>query len=402
MVHRRRLALRRLRLIAICEFRRRAHPAQRRQRGTRQYRARRPWPHAQQHSQLAPCPRPRSSTRPTRQPSQCCHATQNPLPVRFRPAIPDSPITQAVPLPLVGSPATATAQPLAASGWVSLSDSNGFTSLMVAAVDPADWPPVFRRAGQCQCEQLLRVRPICRVRATRRPRRNDRQCRPRTLLWPFARPRHRQLRRHRPRRIRVHLGTDPLSSGRDGPGVFPTGPTSLPRAARSNSRTAAATPISPSCLIRRSAGRPLFGVVAQGQLADPDVFNLLLVFNPSSGASGVSLPVLVEQFPNLSLSNIESKISAASDLIHVVSFEEAQSQPFGVRPDGLLAQRSCCPSSPSPTASTPRLPIPPGPPNPTCSAPAPRTATSSWRSTAMAWLTCASATGQTARSRRKA
>src|SRR5208337_4822903 len=61
---------------------------------------------------------------------RCQPPVKKPFPVRFRPPVPDSPVTQAVPLPLAGSPSTATAVPLVTSGWVSLMDNNGFVTLM--------------------------------------------------------------------------------------------------------------------------------------------------------------------------------------------------------------------------------------------------------------------------------
>jgi hypothetical protein len=68
---------------------------------------------------------------------------------------------------------------------------------------------------------------------------------------------------------------------------------------------------------------PLFGVVAQEQLTQQDVFNLLLLYNPASGAVGVTLPVIVEQFNNVSLANIAGTINVAASLITVQSFESA-------------------------------------------------------------------------------
>ncbi len=59
--------------------------------------------------------------------NRCQPTAKVPFPVRYRPRLPDSPITEAVPLPLAGSPATASAVPLKASGYVSLNDSTAPT-----------------------------------------------------------------------------------------------------------------------------------------------------------------------------------------------------------------------------------------------------------------------------------
>src|SRR5271167_1376728 len=75
---------------------------------------------------------------------RCAPAPPTPLPVRFRPAIPDNPITQAVPLAIVplagvGNPVTP-AVVLFGSGSIDLADSNGFACLTLAPANPASWP----------------------------------------------------------------------------------------------------------------------------------------------------------------------------------------------------------------------------------------------------------------------
>src|SRR5260370_27030012 len=66
---------------------------------------------------------------------------------------------------------------------------------------------------------------------------------------------------------------------------------------------------------------PLFGVLAQGELNNPSEFNLLVVYAPLSGGVGVPVPVVVEQYPNVSLQNIAAQAST-SKLVKVKSFEE--------------------------------------------------------------------------------
>ncbi|HEY2014601.1 MAG TPA: hypothetical protein VGH38_13920, partial [Bryobacteraceae bacterium] len=74
---------------------------------------------------------------------RCKPAAPVPLPVRFRPTIPDSPLTQAAPLPLAGSPVTPGIVFLNGTGFVNLSDSQGATSLLIQAADPFHWPQFF-------------------------------------------------------------------------------------------------------------------------------------------------------------------------------------------------------------------------------------------------------------------
>ncbi|MGD0830456.1 MAG: putative baseplate assembly protein, partial [Terracidiphilus sp.] len=93
---------------------------------------------------LPAVPEPSLFHPPSSTASRCAPPTPpSPLPVRYRPQLPDSPITQAAPLPMAGSPVTAAPVALVANSFVSLADSNGYTSLMVAANNPAAWPQYF-------------------------------------------------------------------------------------------------------------------------------------------------------------------------------------------------------------------------------------------------------------------
>jgi predicted phage baseplate assembly protein len=54
----------------------------------------------------------------------------------------------------------------------------------------------------------------------------------------------------------------------------------------------------------------------------PSIFNLLVVYDPPSGGNGVKVPVVVEQFNNVSLANVISTFSSSSQLVTVKSFDE--------------------------------------------------------------------------------
>jgi predicted phage baseplate assembly protein len=62
--------------------------------------------------------------------------------------------------------------------------------------------------------------------------------------------------------------------------------------------------------------------LAQGNQQKPSIFNLLIVYNPASGGNGVKIPVLVEQFKDLSLANVTQFIGSKSQLVTVKSFDE--------------------------------------------------------------------------------
>ena len=93
--------------------------------------------------QLPTVPEP-SLFRPRNPAADRCRPTAPvPFPVRYQPPAGDSPITQAVSLPLAGSPVTPNAVPLLSVGSVSLTDANGITCLMVRADGPLLWPQYF-------------------------------------------------------------------------------------------------------------------------------------------------------------------------------------------------------------------------------------------------------------------
>jgi hypothetical protein len=92
---------------------------------------------------LGTVPKPTLFKPPNLAGDRCDPAAPVPFPVRFNPVIEDSPVTQAVPLPLAGSPVTPGIVSLIPNGYVSLRDANGYVSLMVEAAQPYLWPQYF-------------------------------------------------------------------------------------------------------------------------------------------------------------------------------------------------------------------------------------------------------------------
>src|SRR5262249_34852678 len=79
---------------------------------------------------------------------RCRIVPREPLPVRFRPQIPDSPLTQAVPLPAVslsaaGIPVTAGVRLLDATGVIILNNAPGFACLTLRTTNAAGWPSLI-------------------------------------------------------------------------------------------------------------------------------------------------------------------------------------------------------------------------------------------------------------------
>src|SRR5262249_28183961 len=88
-------------------------------------------------------PRPALFCPPGPDADRCQPARPVPVPVRYRPLVPDSPITQAVTLQVAGSPVTPAIVHLLTNGVVSLTDADGLVSLTVRALNPLSWPDLF-------------------------------------------------------------------------------------------------------------------------------------------------------------------------------------------------------------------------------------------------------------------
>ena len=240
------------------------------------------------------------------------------LPIRYRPQLPDRPITQAVPLTLAGSPSTTSAVPLKSNGFVSLSESNGLTTLMVAPDTPRKWPQYFGvivsvNAGN---PAEFNVEVVFAPPGVPAPPVLERFT---DLSFETAAPNFVGTVLKTSRLITVAAAYAPPAAP---PAAYSPAPTMLPTTGTVEVTDASSNPFLQLATTPPGTWPPLFGVVAQGQLQKPDIFNLLLVYSPRGGANGVTFPVIVEQFNNLSLATISETIASTSDLITVKSFEE--------------------------------------------------------------------------------
>jgi hypothetical protein len=257
--------------------------------------------------------------------NRCSPTPRQALPVRFRPPLAQSPITQAVPLPLAGSPSTSSAVPLKSTGFVSLSDSNGFTTLMVAPVDPAAWPQYFGVVANVNSIDPTQV-DLTVVYA---PPGGATGVGASVTLERFV---GLSFTTTDTNYIATVLGSSQFLSVPSAytppatpPAGYPTAITYLPNSGTILLLDSTSTAYLELATTPPTAWPANFGVVAQGQLNKPDIFNLLLLYSPQSGSQGVTLPVILEQFNNLSLKNIASQITSAAQLITVKTFEEGPS-----------------------------------------------------------------------------
>jgi hypothetical protein len=271
---------------------------------------------------LGTVPQPTLQYPPNPSGDRCQPPVTQYFPVRFRPQIPDSPVTQAVTLPLAGSPVTSTATPLTANGWTSLPDTNGFVSLMVAADSPLTWPQYFGvlanvNAGNSSLLDLSVVfNPPGGPTGVTAP----------VVLEVFpglsltttdANYAGKQLANSEFIKVPVSFMSTVAV-----PSAYPSSPIMLPNSGDFSLTDASAVPYLTIETRNPLAWPPLFAVLAQAELLSPDTFNLLLLYSPSSGAEGVALPAVVEQFNSVSLETLATTIDAASDLISVKTFEE--------------------------------------------------------------------------------
>ncbi|MGA8575390.1 MAG: putative baseplate assembly protein [Candidatus Cybelea sp.] len=254
----------------------------------------------------------------------CNQAQSAPLPVRYRPQILESPITQAVPLPIAGSPVTANPIPLLPNDFVSLEDANGFTSAMVRPDAPSSWPQYFgvlaaQNSGNKSNFDLSVVFAPAGGPAGMTGAVTLETFANLTLEDPTADNYAVTQLNTLSRFVNVPPTYAPPATN---PTQFASGPTMLV-----NNGTVPLKDASNSTYLTVGATNPLswppnFAVLAQGYLQDPKTFNILLIYQPASGAVGVNIPVVVEQFTKLDLSSIAGAIADASDLISVITFEE--------------------------------------------------------------------------------
>jgi hypothetical protein len=256
---------------------------------------------------------------PSASADRCQAPAKIPLPARYRPALADSPLTQAVPLPVAQSPVTANAVALNSKGFVSLVDSDGFVALMIAADAPLSWPQYFGvvaspDAGLFNLEVVFNPpggpvgvsAPVILERFVGLSLTTGASNYAGTVLAGS--------------RFITVIG----SPAGPVPSAFPIVVAMLPNSGTIALTDSASNPYMTIGPTNPLTWPPLFAALTQVQIVQPDVFNLLLLYSPPSGAMGVTLPVTVEQINGVSLA-AAAEFVLLSDLITVKTFEEAPS-----------------------------------------------------------------------------
>jgi hypothetical protein len=250
---------------------------------------------------------------------RCEASAPVPFPVRFNPVIQDSPVTQAVPLPLAGSPVTPEIVSLIPNGYVSLRDANGYISLMVGAPQPYSWPQYFGIIATPNAVNPANFDLSVVYKGT--------GVTPLVYLETFTDlsvtatgPSNAVTQLNSLSKF-VHVPST-YTPPATGPTAFPAAPTMLANSGPTNLVDATATTYLVVEPTNTATWPPNFGVLAQGNQKMPSIFNLLVVYDPPSGGNGVKVPVVVEQFNNVSLANVISTFSSSSQLVTVKSFDE--------------------------------------------------------------------------------
>ncbi len=267
--------------------------------------------------------------------NRCAPALPTPLPVRFRPAVPDSPITQAVPLAIVplagvGNPVTP-AVVLFAGSPIDLADSNGFACLSLIATNPEAWPQNF---GVIVAANAVHPANID-LSVVYNPPGGAAGIHAQVILEKFtdlsfnaADPTYLVPQiNNGSKLIRVPASYTPPVGPLAG---FPAAPTMLANTGSVNLADLGSPAVIYLSLIAAdpSAWPPQFGVLAQANSQDPALFDLSVVYDPASGGIGVTLPVAVERFAGLSLGDASTLVDPDSELLQVQSYADAPDAPL--------------------------------------------------------------------------
>jgi hypothetical protein len=271
-------------------------------------------------------PGPRLFYPPNLAADRCQLVQPTPLPVRFRPPVPDSPLTQAVPLltatlPNIGNPVTTAVVLLSATGPISLTNSSGFACLTVQVTNPDGWPQFFgvivsvNSTNPANFDLSVIYDPPGGLKQITVEAFQD-------LSLTPADPNYAPTQINSLSKLIavpssfVPPATPPLG--------YPATPAMLSNTGSVNLQDLSSPAVTYLIIQATNPGGwpSVFGVAAQAS-ANPSNFDLQVVYDPqASGGVGVSIPVTVESFAGLSLSTAASSINGNSELIVVQSFAQ--------------------------------------------------------------------------------
>ncbi|MBU6400279.1 MAG: putative baseplate assembly protein [Verrucomicrobia bacterium] len=277
---------------------------------------------------LGTVPAPRLYQPPDPAVDRCQLAPRTPLPVRFRPEVPDRPLTQAMPLPTVslpgsGNPVTTGAVAFPATGPLVLADASGFATVTLPPSNPSGWPRCF---GVIATPNTVHPANLD-LRVVYNPPGGAAGIQAKVTVEAFvnvslnpADPNYAATQLNaQSRLLRVPVSYQPPTGP---PAGLPSAPTMFSSAGTLTLLDLAAQPVLSLEVTDPVAWPPAFGVAAQPNAQDPTRFDLRILYNPSTGGLGVTLPVTLEQFLALMPATAAATINSQSALVTMDSFAQ--------------------------------------------------------------------------------
>jgi hypothetical protein len=269
-------------------------------------------------------PEPRLYYPPDPGADRCQPSSPTALPVRYRPTVPDSPLTQAiplttVPLPGIGIPLTTTPAFLT-GGQVALMDSKNFACLTLPADNPSNWPQCFGIVVTTHALSPLSFD----LAVVYNPPGGAAGISTQVVVENFTNLTEATVASQintQSQLIRVTAvpPAGPLSA-------ITAAPTMLANAQavklQDTSTPAAVTyltvqPTDPTTWPQH------FAVLTQSNPAAADLFDLTVVYDPPVAVGSVTLPAALEKFTGVSLTMAATIINQGSQLVTVQSFAQA-------------------------------------------------------------------------------
>ena len=268
-----------------------------------------------------------------------CQPPKAPLavPARYRPVVPDAPLTQAVPLPLTGGPETPGVVLLGGTSQVNLNDTNGLLSLTVQATNPANWPPLFgvfvkqNQSTPTNFDLSIHYNPPKSATGVVGSPTVEHFI---NLSFKTSDPNFVATVLKSSNLIQVPSNYVPPATAPSGyPGTITMLPSSGPVSLQDTSNP-------PATFLTLQATNPqswpkFIGVLAEAPSGQPAAaccavvrpqFNLLVVYNPLSGGEGVTLPVTLEQLTPPAQPTLVGEFNPGSSLVSIRTFAQAPDQ----------------------------------------------------------------------------
>jgi hypothetical protein len=250
---------------------------------------------------------------------RCQPVPPDAVPVRYRPVVPDRPISQSVTLEVAGSPVTPGIVHLLTNSVVTLTDADGLISLTVQAANPLAWPDLFgviaaqNTGDPAKFDLTIVYDPPGGAPGMPAPPVVEKLT---SLSLNAADPDFVVAK------VNSHSRFISVPAPPPGPvpAGFPAAPAMLSSAGTTNLQDTGATTYLTVGPKPAATWPPSFGVLTQADISTPLQFDLLVVYAPVSGGEGVPTPVVVERFTGLSLGTIAAA-TASSGLVAVKSFE---------------------------------------------------------------------------------